>query len=275
MTGNPKKLPTPEPMLVTDLFLDPHNPSLASLGLSVQDQTEILRVLWNEMAVNELVDSIAATGYWQHEEIFVAKEHGRLVVIEGNRRVAAVKLLTDSTLRQEVGATGVPTLKKSDQEKLLKLPVVVCTRSQIWEYVGFKHVNGPQEWDSIAKAEYIARVYNEFNIPLETIAKTIGDRHDTVKRLYRGLMVLEQAEREGVFRREDRWNKRFAYSHLWTGLGYAGVQEFLGLGPDKGFKPNPVAHKRLKDLGYLLVWMYGSKEQSKRPMVQSQKPAQP
>src|SRR5258708_34842754 len=174
MTANPKKLPPPEPMLVAHLFLDPHNPRLASLGLSVQDQTDILRVLWSEMAVNELVDSIAATGYWQHEQIFAAKEHGKLVVIEGNRRVAAVKLLTDNVLHQEVGATGIPALKKSDQEKLLKLPVVVCSRSQSWEYVGFRHVNGPQEWDSIAKAEYIARVHNEFNIPVETIAKTIG-----------------------------------------------------------------------------------------------------
>ena len=63
MIGKPRKLPTPEPMFVSDLFLDPHNPRLASLALSVEDQVEILRVLWNEMAVNELVDSIAATGF--------------------------------------------------------------------------------------------------------------------------------------------------------------------------------------------------------------------
>src|SRR4051794_33109523 len=38
-----------------------------------------------------------------------------------------------------------------------------------------------------------------------------GDRHDTVRRLYRGLMVLEQAEWTGAFDRKDRWNTRFAY----------------------------------------------------------------
>ena len=127
-----------------------------------------------------------------------------------------------------------------------------------------------KSWDSIAKAEYIARVSNEYTV--EFIAKTIADRHDTVKRPYRGLMVLEQAEQEGVFDRDDRWNAGFAYSHLWTGLGYAGIQGFLGLGPDEGFKPNPVQKKHLKDLGDLLLWMYGSKDRNQRPLIQSQNP---
>lgn len=265
-------LPSARPIPVGDLYLDPLNPRLAGFGLRVEDQAAILGVLWREMSVNELVDSIASTGYWPHEEIFAAPQGDRLVAIEGNRRLAAVKLLTDRSLRDEVGATGIPVISAANKAKLARLPVVICSREQIWEYVGFKHVNGPQEWDSIAKAEYIARVHNEYDVPLEDIAKTIGDRHDTVKRLYRGLMVLQQAEKHGVFNREDRWSKRFAYSHLWTGLGYAGVQEFLGLGPDRGFRPNPISRGHLKDLGNLLLWIYGSKEKNQKPLVQTQNP---
>jgi hypothetical protein len=257
---------------VGDLYLDPHNPRLAGRGLALDDQREILAVLWKEMAVNELVDSIAATGYWEYEELFAAQESGKLVVIEGNRRLAAVMLLLDEGVRQAVGASGIPTLPDAAKEKLQSLPVITCSRQEVWEYVGFKHVNGPQEWDSIAKAEYIARVHNEYKIPLEDIARNIGDRHDTVRRLYRGLMALEQAEHAGVFHRDDRWNKRFAYSHLWTGLGYSGVQTFLGLGPDKGYKPSPIPKSKLKNLGELLVWLYGSKEEQRKPLVLSQNP---
>jgi len=260
------------PKEVGDLYLDPKNPRLAGQSLTLNDQTEIAKVLWREMSVNELIDSIASAGYWQHEEIFAAEEGGKLVVIEGNRRVVAVKLLTDESLRRAVGATAIPSLTKAAREKLKELPVVVCSREQIWEYVGFKHVNGPQEWDSIAKAQYIARVHNDYSVPLETIAKTIGDRNETVRRMYRGLMVLEQAEREGVFNRDDRWAKRFAYSHLWTGLGYAGVQDFLGINTEAAFRENPVPKKHLPDLSDLLLWMYGSKERNVRPIVQSQNP---
>lgn len=268
----PMTLQQPKHLEVAKLFLDPFNPRLAGMELGIDNQDEITKVLWQDRAVNELVDSIASSGYWEHEELFAAKEDGKLVVIEGNRRLAAVKLLTDEQLRNRLGISGIPSLNKKDLESLVTLPVITCSREDVWQYIGFKHVNGPQDWDSIAKAQYIARVHNEYSIPLEEIARTIGDRHDTVRRLYRGLMVLNQAESEGVFDRDDRYNTRFAYSHLWTGLGYAGVQEFLGLAPEKGFKPNPIPKARLSNLGELCRWLYGSKEDSKAPLIRSQNP---
>lgn len=265
-------LPHVRKIPVKDLWLDHMNPRLAALDLSVDDQDEILKELWRERAVNELVDSIAKSGYWEHEELFAANELGRLVVIEGNRRLAAVKLLLDDGLQTRIGASGIPSLSPEFKKQLQSLPVIECTRQEVWQYIGFKHVNGPQDWDSIAKAQYIARVHNDYAIPLDEIASTIGDRHDTVRRLYRGLMVLEQAESTGVFKREDRYNTRFAYSHLWTGLGYAGFQDFLGLTSEKGFKPNPVPKGKIDNLKELCVWLYGSKEQDTAPIVRSQNP---
>jgi hypothetical protein len=265
-------LPPPRPVEVKDLHLDPENPRLAPLALTVHQQDEILKVLWEDRAVNELVDSIAASGYWVHEELFAAKEAGKLVVIEGNRRLAAVKLLCDDQLRNRIGVSGLPALSAEAKKKLESLPVIECKREDVWQYIGFKHVNGPQDWDSIAKAQYIARVHNEYKIPLDEIARTIGDRHDTVRRLYRGLMVLDQAEKTGAFDREDRWNTRFAYSHLWTGLGYANVQEFLGITAEKGLEPNPVPKKNLENLKEFCHWLYGSKKLNKAPVIRSQNP---
>jgi hypothetical protein len=256
------------------LYLDPTNPRLAGLRLTLDDQKKILGVLWKERAVNEVVDSIAANGYWEHEVLFAARESGKLVVIEGNRRLAAVKLLRSADLCRSIGATGVPEFSEAEQraKHLATLPVYECPRDEIWDFVGFKHVNGPQDWDSIAKAQYVARVHNEFGVALPEIASKIGDRHDTVKRLYRGLMVLEQAEKAGVFSREDCWARRFAFSHLWTGLGYGGVQRFLGLPADRGFAPNPVPKSHVAQLGEVCAWLYGSKKEQKRPVVQSQNP---
>ena len=265
-------LPQVRKIAVVELFLDHLNPRLAGLNLTPDHQDEILRVLWQERAVNELVDSIAKSGYWEHEELFAAKESGQLVVIEGNRRLAAVKLLLDADLRIRIGASGIPDLSSAERNQLQALPVIECTREEVWQYIGFKHVNGPQDWDSIAKAQYIARVHNVYRVELSEIAATIGDRHDTVRRLYRGLMVLEQAEKAGVFDREDRYNTRFAYSHLWTGLGYAGFQEFLGLTPEKGYKPNPVPKNKLDNLNELCLWLYGSKQEDKAPLIRSQNP---
>lgn len=273
----PKQRPLPpvRPVSPDDLDLDASNPRLASTDLKQKDQVEILRVLWREMAVSELVDSIAENGYWGHEEIFATKEGGRLVVIEGNRRVAAIKLLLDENLVREIGARGIPPtsqLKKEVRDSISQLPVIECSRTDIWQYLGFKHVNGPQDWDSVAKAQYISRVHTELGIDLRDIARTIGDKHNTVVRLYRGWTVLSQAEKAGVFDRDDIWNPRFAYSHLWVGLTYPNIQAFIGLDPEKIDKKELVPKTNLEELGELLLWLYGSKERNEPPVIKSQNP---
>lgn len=255
-----------------ELYLDPKNPRLADKEFALREQENILQFLWENMAVDELVESIRTNGYWSHEELFAVRESGKLVVIEGNRRLAAVKLLLHPELRQAVGATAIPPTPPHIKKDLATLPVYVTTRREVWQYLGFKHVNGPQDWDSIAKAEYIARVRNDLGIELDDIAQTIGDRHNTVKRLYRGLMVLQQAENAGVFHREDRWAPRFAYSHLWTGLNYPNIQSYIGLTSEKGYKPDPIPKSKMRELGDLCVWLYGSKSSRQPPAIKSQNP---
>ena len=90
--------------------------------------------------------------------------------------------------------------------------------------------------------------------------------------MYRGLMVLKQAESEGVFDRNNCFSTRFAYSHLWTGLGYEPIQEFLGISEKKGFKPNPVPKSKIANLSELMLWLYGDKQAEKKPVVKSQNP---
>ena len=94
------------------LFLDASNPRLAELGISKDaSQPELLKALWDEMAVEEVAMSIAYSGYFEHEPLFVEDSgDGTYVVIEGNRRLAAVKLLVDTSLRQKVKATKLPAI---------------------------------------------------------------------------------------------------------------------------------------------------------------------
>ena len=228
--------------------------------------------LWKEFAVDELALSIASNGYFEHEPLFVAVEHGKHIVVEGNRRLAAVRLLVDGSLRVKVGATDLPKITAARRKELATLPAVECARQDIWQYVGFKHVNGPQPWQSYAKAQYVAWVHNELGEGLDEIAGQIGDRHTTVRRLYRGLMVLHQAEESGGFDLDDRWKKHFSFSHLYTGLDYQNIQELLGIDNEGSFRPNPVPKERLEALGDLCRWLYGQKSTDTQPLVQSQNP---
>ena len=259
-------------MDVSDLTFDIKNPRLPEFDLPKNaKEAEIIEVLWEAMDVQELVMSIAASGFFSHEPLIVAQENNKNVVIEGNRRLAAVKVLLKPALVQEL--TGdIPNITEEAERALSLLPTVRGTREKAWRYLGFKHVNGPAKWSSYAKSRYIADVHKIFVIGLEDIAKQIGDNHKTVQRLYRGLMVIEQANRLNVFRRDDRWRRHFSFSHLYTGLDYDGISAFIGLRPETEEGREPVPVEKTGELGELCLWLYGSKTRLKPPVIQTQNP---
>ncbi|MGD1082909.1 MAG: ParB N-terminal domain-containing protein [Candidatus Sulfotelmatobacter sp.] len=257
-----------------DLLLDLRNPRMAELGItSSATQFDLVKALWEEMAVEEVAMSIAYNGYFEHEPLFVeATSGGKYIVIEGNRRLAAVMLLVDASLRQRVKATKLPAISKEAADELRELPVIITTRKESWRYLGFKHVNGPATWGSYAKAEYIAHVHNDYGIPLEEIAKQIGDYNSTVLRMYRGLMIVEQAEEAKVFKRTDIAKNRFHFNYIYTGMDYPGIINFLGLRSKAATDRRPVPSNKVKNLGDLMVWLYGRESSDTESLIRSQNP---
>ena len=230
-----------------------------------------MQILWEAMDVREVMLSIAASRFFRHEPLIVAEEDGKNVVIEGNRRLAAVRILLKPALANPLNA-DVPDITDKDRAELAELPTVIGTRCRAWRYLGFKHVNGPAKWSSYAKSQYIADVHRKFGISLEDIARQIGDTHKTVQRLFRGLMVIEQAERLKIFSREDRWRNHFSFSHIYTGLDYEGISAFIGLQPETDEIQDPVPIEKKHELRELCLWLYGSKREQAPPVIQTQSP---
>jgi hypothetical protein len=257
--------------LATDnLLFDPDNPRLKVDSTENPTQAELFQILWRDFAVDELVSSIAANGFFEYEPLF-AYNDGGYVVIEGNRRLAAVKALIgefDVPSRTEV----MPRISTKARDDLAFLPVRTTTRADIWQYIGFKHVNGPQAWQSASKAEYVAWVHNTVGVPLGNISAQIGDKHATVQRLYRALMVINEAAESDVWKKEDRVKTHFSFSHMMTGLDYANISNFLEVAPAAQENRRPVPDSRLSELGELCVWMYGSRSLDREPLVQRQNP---
>lgn len=228
------------------------------------------------MAVDEVAISIAANGFYEHEPLIVIAESKkatkRYVVVEGNRRLAAVLLLMDAKLRDRVGATDLPTISKKLRNELETLPVSIHTsRKDLWSYLGFRHINGTKPWDSFSKAQYVARVREQYSISLREIAQRIGDRHSTVLRLYNGYVVLQQAESKAGFDRSDRMRNRFYFSHLYTAVDQPEFRRFLGL-KDGELGPNPVPRNKTHELRELMIWLYGRQSTNTQPLVLSQNP---
>ena len=258
-----------------ELHFDRHNPRL--IEFSIDDKTtekEILNVLWSEMAVDEIVLSILANGFFDNEALLAVKEGGKTVIIEGNRRLAAVKsLLSPNEIDNKGMMKYTSQITQELTDALQTIPVIISNdRKESWGYIGFKHVNGPAKWGSYAKAQYIATVHNDYKIPLEVISQQIGDNNQTVLKLYQGLMVIDQAERTTDFHRDDIVAKRLYFSHLYTGLQSQGFQRYLGLEQTPKDTTDPVPTDKRENLERVMFWLFGSKVKDIQPIIQSQNP---
>jgi hypothetical protein len=272
-------MPEIQPTEIDQLELDRENPRLTEFGITQKSsQKEILQVLWDEMAVDELMHSIVSNGFWDYEPLTILKnpDSDKYIVLEGNRRLAAVQLIHNPGLIDRVIPKHIID-KINENPSLLKetakLPaILVAKREDAWRFIGFKHVNGPAKWGSFAKAKYIAEIHNTYNVPLDDIAYQIGDTNNTVQKLYQGLMVLEQADHANVYKYDDIQTNRIYFSHLYTGLQREGIRNYLSIKAAEDESQQPVPENKYKELGQLLEWLFGSKKNDTQPIIRSQNP---
>lgn len=268
------------------LRLDHLNPRLfGQAGRSTEE--EIIARLYRSAELNELLQSISTNGYLDIEPLVVMKDpdSSALIVLEGNRRLATLRLLREPELVHRIWASEklkikIPSVEnESIRATFDQISVyLVASRERARAFLGFKHINGPAKWDAYAKARFAAEWYRAEQangVSLEDIAQAIGDRHDTIKRMVSAIYVLEQASREGIFDIEDRNIRKFNFSHLYTALARSQYMKYLGLDSTwAGYdpKPNPVSQERLGKLRKILTWIYGSKRDDILPVVQKQNP---
>ncbi|MBF9152795.1 ParB N-terminal domain-containing protein [Novosphingobium jiangmenense] len=244
----------------------------------------VISMLAASADLSELIQSISTSGYINIEPLIVIERSGRLAVLEGNRRLAAIKALRDPSLAREA-RISTPTLTGDVRSSLEKILVYrVATEDEARDLIGFKHINGPQSWDAFAKARFAARWLDDEHkkrdagktyLTLQQIAGRMGDQHMTIHRMVAAKYVLDQAESEGIYDIEDRKKKSFSFSHLYTGLAYEEFTNYLGMArPNRNDDPDrdPVPAAKAAELRNLLIWLYGSKTRDLEPAVRSQNP---
>ena len=249
-------------------------------------EEEIIEFYHETSDLDELLLSISSSGYIGIEPMVVMAQDGseKAVVLEGNRRLAAVKLLRSNELAARVGVS-VPSMADALRSTLETVTIYrVASKTDAREYIGFKHINGAHKWDSLAKAKYAlawledeeAEVEGDPAKRLRQIAKKMGDGHSTLLRLVNGMRVLKQAEEQGLWKIEDRKKYRqFAFSHLYTALTRGGYRSYLGLADvptSTLLPPNPIEPGYREELKQVLVWLYGVESEDISPIIRSQNP---
>lgn len=258
--------------VLQDLSLDPHNPRL---GLPVAEppasQKRVLELMWS-WNLEELAVSFLANGFWPQEAVIVVKEllYGQpdtLVVVEGNRRIAALIYLKEALEGSPRSRTWSRLVKgvTSDNELFLNIPYILAdSRADVIAYLGFRHVTGIKQWDPTQKAEFIANMIDDMGMSYDSVRKQIGMRVDTVRRNYVAYRMLKQMETLDIEVSEEGVERRF--SVLFLSLREERVRTFLGI--DINAEPEeakfPVPQAMLGNLSDFVGWLFGTDDQ--RPL---------
>ena len=136
-----------------DLEFDPENPRFGGL-LSGKNQHELQAAIFGEpYYASELVDSFLENGYGDYEPLIVRRKHNSFVVIEGNRRLAAVRHIRSNLdqypkRKSDLDAIPVLVFPESEDER---------QESAMRVYLGIRHLLGFREWPPLSKAVFLDR----------------------------------------------------------------------------------------------------------------------
>lgn len=192
---------------LSNIFLDPNNPRFVSSDWQVVPDSEITldgvqeeartRLIRN-YAVDKLKMSMEVNGYLPIDRVIVRKLPGdsdNFVVLEGNRRVCAAKLIG------KVDSEG----KVIDQEVINSLKEIPCLEyigqqsDASWIFQGLRHISGIVEWSAYNKAKLLVEQMESEGLNLTDAGRRFGLTSFGAGQWVRGFYAFKQAKEDSDF----------------------------------------------------------------------------
>ncbi|GFO82840.1 MAG: hypothetical protein A49_24670 [Methyloceanibacter sp.] len=149
---------------ITSIQLDHKNPRLGR-ETTARAPRDIIQYLFEHDKAMDVAESIATRGYFPNEPILVVREDGKMVAVEGNRRLAALKALKEPGLLQGARQRQIQRLAKriEDPAALAKVPVTLApSRRATDRQIAGRHVGTPVlAWQAENRASFILDKLNE------------------------------------------------------------------------------------------------------------------
>ena len=190
-----------------ELLLDPNNYRFQDLGDYVRVDLDRLheeavqakarlRIRGGD-TLNPLKASILKNGFISVERIVVRpyqKVLGKYIVVEGNRRLAAITAILDEHL---AGAS----VDQRILDSLEKIPVLVANADTpndlnvfLASLMGIRHVSGIKQWDGYQRSKLVFDMKKNLDLPSNEVADRLGMSTQEVNRRYRAFSALAQMQ---------------------------------------------------------------------------------
>jgi hypothetical protein len=238
---------------VEHLYLDPNNPRFADLGMSKRvpadkvtvesvQQSALAKMLEERFEVDQLQESIEKVGFLSVDRMVVVGllEPDCYMVIEGNRRLAAVKSLLGQIASGEVDVSEdvAPTLKA--------IPVVAIeggTESDREEYArtlqGVRHIAGIKQWGAYQQAQAVGLMLDE-GLSSQDVRSALGltaQRFNLLRSVYLSMRQMREDDEFAALAKPG------LFSHFVEALNRPAIRDWVGWNKDAGVMENDDARR--------------------------------
>lgn len=244
------------------------NPDYARLPTNL-DEEKIIDFLIGEAATLELMMAIGENGYFPGEQLLVVedeKESGKYIVIEGNRRLTAVKLLQDPNIIT-FQKSKINRIYDEAKYKPENIPCLIFKNKDIiLKYLGFRHITGIKSWRLLEKARYLYNLKNSYfsenklKDATKDLAKMIGSRSDYVYRLVVGYRLYIHIEENAFYKITDLNDTNFYFNYLVGILNKENIRNYINI--ELGME-NPLQQLDQKNFEELIRWFFQKNEQNR------------
>jgi len=231
------------------LDFDPENPRFAGRFSGYTPDRIQKEISEEPYYALELVDSLVENGFIDYEPLVVKRHGSRFTVIEGNRRLAAIREIRahpDRYAGRKSDLDQIPVLifpeEPDDQQK-----------NEMRVYLGVRHLFGFRDWPPLSKAQYLDRE-SEREGGLDRVLQETQLKKNQARRFLVPFRLLKSAELK-IPDSEGFWV-------LGEALARAGIKKFLQLEVDP--KTLRVLSYNKRSLNLLLTDLYGPKRGGER-----------
>lgn len=176
-----------------ELLLDDENPRFASSILVKKNNNEIsqetiIKHLLTYADVWDIAKRINNTGELHGADMVTCYKRGdgKYIVIEGNRRVCACKLLLDRALIPEGYKKQFPFITDRTKQNISRITIAVYPdRKSVQAYLSDRHITGVKKWSALEKNNYYMNLFNTYgnvNKVKEHTSDTLGVVKKSIKK---------------------------------------------------------------------------------------------
>ena len=247
-------------MITADqLSFDPDNPRFWLTEPKPQTQEDIAAAFKHHSNPETMMKDMADGLLNAPPSMLVCRKDGKVVVVDGNKRLLAIRLMTEPAFAQKMSdhypAQRIPRVSDELAVHLRNIPV---DEFETWEqahlFSAYRQSNDRHNWNRIIRANDYRRL-SELGNNHESIANWYRLKPEVIERQINSLNIYEQLQEA----HPSRIKTQYQFSTLSEAMTMPNIRKHLQLGEPRqyGNRERPLNQEALERSKQLLDFLFG------------------